>query len=156
MGNFNKLFNSKNPMKISGNTGNGTTYSSAAHGPLAYSPLKQMEEETAPVEPVEGEQGEQPGIAGQDTGEVTTESDGTKYVTSEYDVKGGAKIIENINRSLDYYGVKKGFIITKINKKPVLTAAEAKRVIDNSFGNGNPIYLELINLKGEIERYAIR
>ena len=74
----------------------------------------------------------------------------------KYDVKGGAKIIENINRSLDYYGVKKGFIITKINKKPVLTAAEAKRVIDNSFGNGNPIYLELINLKGEIERYAIR
>lgn len=74
----------------------------------------------------------------------------------KYDVKGGAKIIENINRSLDYYGVKKGFIITKINKKPVLTAVEAKRVIDNSFGNGNPIYLELINLKGEIERYAIR
>jgi len=74
----------------------------------------------------------------------------------KYDVKGGAKIIENINRSLDYYGVKKGFIITKINKKPVLTAAEAKRVIDNSFGNGNPIYLELINLKGEIERYVIR
>jgi hypothetical protein len=104
MGNFNKLFNSKNPMKISGNTGNGTTYSSAVHGPLAYSPLKQMEEETAPVEPVEGEQGEQPGIAGQDTGEVTTESDGTKYVTSEYDVQGGVQAGDKIIIPPKWYG----------------------------------------------------
>ncbi|WP_405568025.1 trypsin-like peptidase domain-containing protein [Polaribacter sp. Asnod6-C07] len=75
----------------------------------------------------------------------------------KYDLKGGAKIIENANRTLSYYGVKRGFIITKVNKKPVLSASEAKKVIDNSkIGNGNPLYLEVINLNGETERYAIR
>lgn len=80
----------------------------------------------------------------------------SKKEMRKYDIKGGAKIIQNANRSLDYYGVKKGFIITKINKKEVLTAADAKRQIDNNFGNGSPIFLELINLDGELERYAIR
>jgi S1-C subfamily serine protease len=75
----------------------------------------------------------------------------------KFDLKGGAKIIENSNNNLSYYGVKKGFIITKVNKKTVLTAADAKNSIDNSnFGNGNPLYLEVINLEGEIERYGIR
>jgi serine protease Do len=75
----------------------------------------------------------------------------------KFDLKGGAKIIENSNNNLNYYGVKKGFIITKVNKKTVLTAADAKNSIDNSnFGNGNPLYLEVINLQGEIERYGIR
>ncbi|TXD50531.1 MULTISPECIES: trypsin-like peptidase domain-containing protein [unclassified Polaribacter] len=84
-----------------------------------------------------------------------------KDLTSEekkkYDLKGGARIMENSNKNLSYYGVKKGFIITKVNKKTVLTAAEAKSMIDNSnFGNGNPLYVEVINLQGEIERYGIR
>ena len=75
----------------------------------------------------------------------------------KYDIKGGAKITQNINRTLDYYGVKEGYIITKVNKKPVSNAAEAKRIIDNSnFGNGQPLFLELINLDGEVEKYAIR
>ncbi|APZ47829.1 serine protease [Polaribacter reichenbachii] len=75
----------------------------------------------------------------------------------KYDLKGGAKIIENANRTLSYYGVKRGFIVTKVNKKPVLNASEAKRAIDNSnISNGNPLYLEVINLNGETERYAIR
>jgi serine protease Do len=44
-----------------------------------------------------------------------------------------------------------------VNKKTVLTAVDAKNSIDNSnFGNGNPLYLEVINLEGEIERYGIR
>ncbi len=80
----------------------------------------------------------------------------SKSEKKKYDVKGGVKIIQNINRSLDYYGVKEGYIITKINKKPVATAAEAKKIIDANFGNGKPLYLELINLDGEVERYAIR
>jgi S1-C subfamily serine protease len=75
----------------------------------------------------------------------------------KYDIKGGAKITQNINRTLDYYGVKEGYIITKVNKKAVSNAAEAKRIIDNSnFGNGQPLFLELINLDGELEKYAIR
>ncbi len=75
----------------------------------------------------------------------------------KYDIKGGAKITQNINRTLDYYGVKEGYIITKVNKKAVSNAAEAKRIIDNSsFGNGKPLFIELINLDGETEKYAIR
>ena len=81
----------------------------------------------------------------------------SKKELKKYDIKGGAKIIENANRTLSYYGVKRGFIITKVNKKPVLNASDAKRAIDNSnIGNGNPLYIEVINLKGETERYAIR
>ncbi len=75
----------------------------------------------------------------------------------KYNLKGGAKIIENANRNLSYYGVEKGYIITQVNKKPVLTAAEAKSMIDDSdFGSGRPLFLEVINLEGEIERYALK
>jgi S1-C subfamily serine protease len=75
----------------------------------------------------------------------------------KYNLKGGAKIIDNINRTLAYYGVEKGFIITEINKKPVLNASEAISAIENTnISAGIPLYIEVINLKGETERYAIR
>ena len=93
MGNFSKKFNARNPLKPSGGAGSGITYSSATRSPLGYSPLKQMEEETVPVE---GEQSEQPGIIGQDTGEVITDADGTKYTTSEYDIQGGVRAGDKI------------------------------------------------------------
>jgi serine protease Do len=57
---------------------------------------------------------------------------------------------------LIYYGVKEGFIITKINKKPVLTAAEASNLLDSLLGSGQPVYIEVLNLEGEKERYAFR
>jgi|TARA_Y100000310_G_scaffold11765_1_gene12266 hypothetical protein len=44
MGNFNKKFNARNPLKHSGGAGSGAVYSSATQSPLGYSPLKQMEE----------------------------------------------------------------------------------------------------------------
>ncbi|UAM99735.1 trypsin-like peptidase domain-containing protein [Polaribacter litorisediminis] len=75
----------------------------------------------------------------------------------QYNLKGGAKIIEVGNENLSYYGIKKGFIIIKINNKIVLSASEAQSMIDNSnFGSGNPLYVEFINLQGEIESYGIR
>ena len=46
MGNFNKKFNARNPLKATANIGNGTTYSSAIRSPLGYSPFKQVEGET--------------------------------------------------------------------------------------------------------------
>jgi len=64
--NFNKKFNARNPLKCGKTSGEAAAYSSATPSPLGYSPFKQMEEETVPVE---GEQGEQPGIVGQDTSE---------------------------------------------------------------------------------------
>ena len=80
----------------------------------------------------------------------------TKKEKKKYDLKGGAKIITNANKNLDYYGVKEGYIITEINKKPVLNASEAAKAIDASYGKGQPIYIEVINLEGERERYAFR
>ncbi len=80
----------------------------------------------------------------------------TKKEKKKYGLKGGAKIITNANKNLDYYGVKEGYIITEINKKPVLNANEAAKAIDASYGKGNPIYIEVINLEGEKERYAFR
>jgi Do/DeqQ family serine protease len=79
-----------------------------------------------------------------------------KKEMKKYDISGGAKIIRNGNKNLNYYGVKEGYIITKINKKPVLNAAEAAKTIDSSYGKGNPIYIEVINLEGERERYAFK
>jgi serine protease Do len=79
-----------------------------------------------------------------------------KKELKSYNIDGGAKIVKNNNGNLDYYGVKEGYIITKINKKSVLNANEAAKTIDASYVNGNPIYIEVINLNGERERYAFR
>ena len=80
----------------------------------------------------------------------------TKKELKKYSISGGAKITRNGNKNLDYYGVKEGYIITEINKKPVLNASDAAKSIEASYGKGNPIYIEVINLKGERERYAFR
>ncbi|QOD61860.1 trypsin-like peptidase domain-containing protein [Polaribacter haliotis] len=80
----------------------------------------------------------------------------SKEEKKKYDISYGAKIIQNGNKSLDYYGVKEGFIITKINKKAVKNAADASRRLDFSSSKGAPVYIEVINLKGETERYAFR
>ncbi|MCL4133416.1 UNVERIFIED_CONTAM: hypothetical protein GTU68_052525 [Idotea baltica] len=80
----------------------------------------------------------------------------TKKELKKYKISGGTKISKNGNRNLDYYGVKEGYIITEINKKPVLNASDAAKRIDASYGNGQPIYIEVINLEGEKERYAFR
>jgi serine protease Do len=80
----------------------------------------------------------------------------SKSDKKKYDILNGAKIIRNGNRNLIYYGVKEGFIITKINKKPVLTAAEASNLLDSLLGSGQPVYIEVLNLEGEKERYAFR
>jgi hypothetical protein len=64
--------------------------------------------------------------------------------------------VSNQNKTLDYYGVEVGYIITKVNKKVVLNAREAVKLIDASNLRRTPIYLEVINLSGEKERYAFR
>ena len=79
-----------------------------------------------------------------------------KKELKKYNIDGGAKIVRNNNGNLDYYGVKEGYIITKINKKSVLNANDAAKTIDASYVNGTPIYIEVINLNGEKERYAFR
>ena len=80
----------------------------------------------------------------------------SKKELKKYKLKGGAKISVNRNKNLIYYGVKEGYIIIKINKQPILNASDAAKTIDASYGKGQPIYIEVINLEGERERYAFR
>lgn len=83
--------------------------------------------------------------------------DVTAKEKKKFDIKGGAKIIQNNNRTLNYYGITEGYIITKVNSKPVATAAEATRKIENSKVNsGTPLFLELVNPRGEIEKIVLR
>ncbi len=73
---------------------------------------------------------------------------------SAFNLDNGAKIIENQNPALSYYGVKKGYIITKINREDVKDAVDAKQKLMNALSAREQIYLEVINLNGKIERYG--
>lgn len=72
----------------------------------------------------------------------------------KYKLKSGVKITQNVNRYLQAYGVKNGYIITKINKAPVTDILDAKQKLVEAAKSQNPLFLEVINLKGERERYA--
>jgi Do/DeqQ family serine protease len=74
----------------------------------------------------------------------------------KFDILNGVKIVRNGNKNLVYYGVKKGYIITKINKKPVLNASEASKLLDYLLESRKSVYLEVLNLEGEIEQYAFK
>ena len=80
----------------------------------------------------------------------------TKEEKSKYNISGGAKIQTNNNKSLEYYGVKEGYIITKINRQSIANASDAVRVLENSVKGNTPFYIEVINLNGETERYGFR
>jgi len=73
----------------------------------------------------------------------------------KFGIDGGAKIENISNKNLEYYGVRKGFIITKINRVRVNSALAAKKLINQFYGKG-PVFLEIINNKGEVERYGFR
>ncbi|SHM74612.1 trypsin-like peptidase domain-containing protein [Polaribacter sp. KT 15] len=80
----------------------------------------------------------------------------TKAEKRKFNIENGVKIVRNANKNLIYYGVKEGFIITKINKKPVTNADQVSQLLDSSLGKGQPLYIEVINLEGEKERYVFR
>ncbi len=78
----------------------------------------------------------------------------TEKELKKYKLKSGVKISQNANRYLTAYGVESGYIITHINKKPVIDILDAKRKLVDSAMSGKPLFLEVINLRGEKERYA--
>tara|TARA_R110002049_G_scaffold45022_2_gene131584 strand:- start:3557 stop:4936 length:1380 start_codon:yes stop_codon:yes gene_type:complete len=80
----------------------------------------------------------------------------SKNDKKKFNISNGVKIIKNGNKNLIYYGVKEGFIITQINKKPVSNAQEASRILDDSLGNGKVLFIEGITVEGERERYVFR
>lgn len=78
----------------------------------------------------------------------------SKSELKKHKIKSGVKIEANANRSLLYYGVKKGFIITAINKEPVKDMLDAKRKLTAAARTNSPLYIEVINLNGQRERYG--
>ncbi|MBL4745087.1 MAG: trypsin-like peptidase domain-containing protein [Flavobacteriaceae bacterium] len=74
---------------------------------------------------------------------------------SKYQLNGGAKIASVSNRDLLNLGVEKGFIIVKINKKEVRNADDAIQLISSKYGK-EVMYIEMMNNRGQIERYVFR
>ncbi|AUC14724.1 serine protease [Tenacibaculum sp. SZ-18] len=71
----------------------------------------------------------------------------------KYDIKGGAKIVVTDNKAFEYYNVGKGYIIVKINGENIENASEAVNILNKYGVSMNRMYLEILNLDGEIERY---
>ncbi len=70
-------------------------------------------------------------------------------------INGGAKIASVSNKDLVNLGVEKGFIIVKINKKEVRSADDAIQIISSKYGK-EVMYIEMLNNRGQIERYVFR
>ncbi|MDY0779189.1 trypsin-like peptidase domain-containing protein [Tenacibaculum sp. IB213877] len=83
-----------------------------------------------------------------------TLKDLTKSELKKHNIKSGAKIAKNLNPYLTHFGVKEGFIITKINKTIVVDALDAKRKLTAANRSNKPLFIEVINLSGQSERYA--
>jgi Do/DeqQ family serine protease len=59
------------------------------------------------------------------------------------------------NKDLLYYGVKKGYVITSINNKKMLSVDDVNEIITNK-STSEVLRIEMLNLKGEKERYIFR
>ncbi len=70
-------------------------------------------------------------------------------------ISNGVKITAISNRELLYYGVKQGYIITTINNKKVMSVDDVNEMIANK-SNREVLRIEMLNLKGETERYIFR
>tara|TARA_R110002124_G_scaffold92226_2_gene234413 strand:- start:106 stop:504 length:399 start_codon:yes stop_codon:yes gene_type:complete len=99
MGNFNKKFNARNPLKYGGSAGSDATYSSATQSPLGYSPLKQVEEDS-----------EADRIFGQ---ELQLNEDGKTYNArgQDYQVAGVTDIIVDPKGILKKYTDEEGYVM---------------------------------------------
>ncbi len=70
-------------------------------------------------------------------------------------ISNGVRIADIKNQELLYYGVKKGYIITKINNKTVKNTDDVTTQMEQR-RNGEMIKIEMINLDGVVERYIFR
>ena len=70
-------------------------------------------------------------------------------------ISNGVKITDITNKELEYYGVKKGFVITSINSEKVYKVDDVTRMIANK-EQGDVLRIEMLNLNGELERYIFR
>ncbi|MCH2033122.1 MAG: trypsin-like peptidase domain-containing protein [Tenacibaculum sp.] len=77
----------------------------------------------------------------------------SKKDKEKFDIKGGAKIVATNNKAFKYYNVGEGYIITRINGKDISSASEAASILDKYGVSINRMYLEILNLDGELEKY---
>ncbi|WP_369820273.1 PDZ domain-containing protein [Tenacibaculum sp. SG-28] len=70
----------------------------------------------------------------------------------KFKVSGGAKIIQNNNKILQYYNVGEGYVITKINGKEITNASDAASILDSYNPNQN-MYIEMLSPEGQIEKF---
>ena len=70
-------------------------------------------------------------------------------------ISNGVKITDITNKELEYYGVKKGFVIISINSEKVYKVDDVTRMIANKT-QGDVLRIEMLNLNGELERYIFR
>lgn len=103
------------------------------------------------------------------TAEVILSKNETKKVTSlglelknmskkqlkKVGISNGVKIAAITNKELLYYGVQKGYIITKINDEMVTNVEDVIQKMQQRSG-GQMFKIEMINLQGELERYIFR
>ncbi len=70
-------------------------------------------------------------------------------------ITNGVKITDITNKELLYYGVKKGYIITSINNKKMYSVEDVNTTINNR-SSGEVMRIEMLNTKGERERYIFK
>ena len=70
-------------------------------------------------------------------------------------IDNGVAVVTITNKELMSYGVEKGFIITAINNTKVTSVDQVVDMISNK-SNGDVLRIEMLNLKGELERYIFR
>lgn len=70
-------------------------------------------------------------------------------------ITNGVRITEITNKELSNYGVKKGYIITSIDNNKVYTVNDINNMIANK-ASDDVLRIEMLNLKGEQERYIFR
>jgi len=70
-------------------------------------------------------------------------------------VENGVKVTSISNKELMSYGVKTGYIIVAINGQKVFSVDDVNEMISAKASN-QVMRIEMLNLKGEMERYIFR
>jgi len=78
-----------------------------------------------------------------------------KKKAKKLNIESGVVIEELVNEYLMSYGITKGCVITKINNKPIKFVEDVELAV-SEYINGGAFYMEILNLKGEIERFNFR
>ncbi|MFA5297050.1 MAG: Do family serine endopeptidase [Lutibacter sp.] len=79
----------------------------------------------------------------------------TNKELKKLNISNGVRITEITNKELSYFGVKKGYIITSINNNKVYSVNDVNNMIANKTSD-EALRIEMLNLKGEQERYIFK